>query len=129
VRELDYLIKEYEREQMEKEVYGLFPKEWHPEFKMYTENEFDNVVTIDEKTKRVSSQEISDKYNENKFNPRDGELVKAADDLAAFVEAYEAIRNGSPSKDFEGAKSSLRRRYSGVTVAGVNLGKIYADFE
>jgi len=29
------------------------------------------------------------------------------------------------SKDFEGAKSSLRRRYSGVTVAGVNLGKIY----
>lgn len=129
VRELDYLIKEYEREQMEKEVYGLFPKEWHPEFKMYTENEFDNIVTIDEKTKKVSSQEINDKYNENKFNPRDGELVKAADDLAAFVEAYEAIRNGSPSKDFEGAKSSLRRRYSGVTVAGVNLGKIYADFE
>ncbi len=129
IRELDHLIKEYEREQMEKEVYRLIPENWHPSFKLYTENEFDSVVTVDGKTKKVSSQEINDRYNGDTFNPRDGELVKAADDLAAFVEAYLAIRNGSPSSDFEDAKSSLRRRYSGVTIAGVNLGEIYADFD
>jgi putative hydrolase of HD superfamily len=129
IRELDLLIKDYEREQMEKEVYRLIPENWHPSFKLYTENEFDSVVTVDGKTKKVSSQEINDRYNEDTFNPRDGELVKAADDLAAFVEAYLAIRNGSPSGDFEDAKSSLRRRYSRVSVAGVNLGEIYADFD
>ena len=129
VKELDYLIKEYEKEQMEKEVYSLIPEDWHSEFRMYTENEFDSIVTIDGKTKKVSRQEINDKYNENKFNSRDGELVEAADDLAVFIEAHEAIRNGSPGKDFEEARSSLKERYSEVDIAGINLGEIYADFD
>ncbi|MFX0203746.1 MAG: YfbR-like 5'-deoxynucleotidase [Candidatus Hodarchaeota archaeon] len=129
VREIDYLIKEYEKEQMEKEVYSLIPENWHPEFKMHTENEFESIVTIGGQRRRVSSREINDNYNENEFNPRDGELIKTADDLAAFVEAYVAIRNGSTSKYFEEAKSSVKRRYSGVNSAGVNLGEIYADFE
>jgi putative hydrolase of HD superfamily len=129
VREIDYLIKEYEKDQMEKEVYSLLPKNWYPEFKMYTENEFESIVTIGGKVKRVSSQEINEKYNEDRFNPKDGELIKAADDLAAFVEAYVAILNGSPSKYFVEAKSSVKRRYSGRNIAGVHFGEIYADFE
>jgi putative hydrolase of HD superfamily len=129
VREIDYLIKEYEKEQMEKEVYSLLPQNWYPEFKMYTENEFESIVTVDGKMKRVRSQEINEKYNEDRFNPRDGELIKAADDLAAFVEAYVAILNGSPSKYFAEAKSSVERRYSGLNIAGVHFGEIYADFE
>ncbi len=129
VREIDYLIKEYEKNQMEKEVYSLLPENWYQEFKMYTENEFESIVTVNGKMKKVRSQEINDKYNDDKFNPRDGELIKAADDMAAFVEAYVAILNGSPSKYFAEAKSSVKRRYSGLNIAGVNFGEIYADFE
>jgi len=129
VGEIDYLIKEYEKEQMEKEIYCLIPENWHSEFKMYTENVFDSIVTINGETKKVSSQEINDKFNKNKVNPRDGELVEAADDLAAFIEAREAIRNGSLGKDFEEARLSLKKRYSEVDIAGVNLGEIYADFD
>ncbi|MCK5552246.1 MAG: HD domain-containing protein [Deltaproteobacteria bacterium] len=129
VREIDYLIKEYEKEQMEKEVYSLIPENWYPEFKMFTENEFESIVTVGGKRKNAGSQEINEKYNEDRFNPRDGELIKAADDLSAFVEAYVAILNGSPSMYFEEARSSVVRRYSGVNVAGVKLGEIYADFE
>jgi putative hydrolase of HD superfamily len=128
VREIDYLIKEYEREQMEKEVYSLIPENWSPEFKMYTENEFESIVTVGGKTRKVSSQEINNKYNEDRFNPRDGELIRAADDLAAFVEAYVAILNGSPSEYFAEAKSSVIKRYSGVTIGGVDCGEIFADF-
>ncbi len=128
VREIDYLIKEYEREQMEKEVYSLIPENWSPEFKMYTENEFESIVTVGGKTRKLSSQEINDKYNEDTFNPRDGELIRAADDLAAFVEAYVAILNGSPSEYFAEAKSSVIQRYSGVTIGGVDCGEIFADF-
>jgi putative hydrolase of HD superfamily len=128
VRGIDYLIREYEKEQMEKEVYSLIPETWYPEFKMFTENEFESIVTVGGKRKKVRSQEINKKYNEDRFNPRDGELIKAADDLSAFVEAYVAILNGSPSMYFEEARSSVVRRYSGANIAGVELGGIYADF-
>lgn len=123
------LIKEYEKEQMQKEVYGLIPKEWHPEIRMFTENEFDSIVTINGTSQKVTSQDINYKYNDDKFNPRDGKIVKAADDLAAFIEAYVAIRNGSTNQDLHGAKLSLKNKYGKMSIAGINLGEIYADFD
>lgn len=126
---LSELIKQYEKEQMKKEVYDLIPKDWHSEIRMFTENEFDSIVTIDKKTKKMSSRDISDKYNKNKFNPRDGELVKAADSLSAFIEASAAIRNGSPNQEFQEAKLSFRNSYGKANIAGINFGEIYADFE
>jgi putative hydrolase of HD superfamily len=129
VEGLSDLIKEYEKKQMEKEVYGLIPKEWHSEITMFTENEFDNVVTIHRKRKKVSSKDITDKYNDDKFNPRDGELVKASDSLAGFIEASVAIRNGCASPELQEARLSLKRLYEKASVAGINFGEIYADFD
>ena len=126
---LSELIKQYEKEQMEKEVYGLIPKDWHSEIRMFTENEFDSIITTDKKTKKMSSQDISNKHNKDKFNPRDGELVKAADSLSAFIEASAAIRNGSPNQEFHDAKLSFRNTYGRANIAGINFGEIYADFE
>ncbi|OGW23808.1 MAG: hydrolase [Nitrospirae bacterium GWC2_42_7] len=126
---LSELIKQYEKEQMEKEVYGLIPEDWHPEIRMFTVNEFDSVVTIDNKTKKTNSSDISEKYNDNKFNPRDGELAKAADSLSAFIEASAAIRNGSPNQEFQEAKLSFRNSYGKANIADINFGEIYADFE
>ena len=56
VEGLSDLIKGYEKEQMEKEVYGLIPEEWHPEIKMFTEDEFDSVVTINGKKKNSAAK-------------------------------------------------------------------------
>lgn len=129
VEGLDDLIKEYEKEMMEKEVYGLIPEEWHPEMKMFTENEFDSIVSIDGTRKKCNSNEINDTYNDDKFNPRDGELVKAVDILAGFIEASVAIRNGSASSEFQHVKLSLKKDHGKTNVAGINLGEIYADFD
>ena len=60
---------------------------------------------------------------------RDGEIVKAADELAAFIEASVAIRNGSHSPELLEAKLSIKNRYAKLKAAGINLGEIYADFE
>ena len=46
---LGELIKEYEREQMEKEVYGLLPEACHDEMRMFTENEFASVIIVNGK--------------------------------------------------------------------------------
>ncbi len=129
VEGLSDLIKEYEKEQMEKEVYGLIPEEWHPAIRMYTEDEFDSIVTRNGKRERVTSKDVNDSYNEDAYNPKDGELVKAADNLAGFIEASAAIRNGSASPELQEARLSLKKQYERSTVAGINFGEIYADFD
>ncbi|MEK6622921.1 MAG: YfbR-like 5'-deoxynucleotidase, partial [Planctomycetota bacterium] len=129
VEGLDDLIREYEKEQMEKEVYGLIPTEWHPEIRMYTEDEFYNIVTKNGNRERVTSKDINDSYNEDVYNPKDGELVKAADNLAGFIEASAAIRNGSASPELQEARLSMKKKYERSTIAGINFGEIYADFD
>jgi len=129
VEGLSDLIREYEKEQMEKEVYGLIPEEWHPEIRMYTEDEFYNIVTKNGKRERVTSKDINGAYNEDVYNPKDGELVKAADILAGFIEASAAIRNGSASPELQEARLSMKKDYERSTIAGINFGEIYADFD
>lgn len=129
VEGLGDLIKQYEKEQMEHEVYGLVPKEWHKDVRTFTEKEFDSIITFKGRRKKISSDEISQQYNSDLYNPRDGVLVKAADSLAAFIEAYVAVRNGSYSREFQEAKLEFRNTYGRATIAGINFGEIYADFD
>jgi len=126
---LSDLIKEYEKEQMEKEVLALIPPEWHPEIRMFTENEFSNIVTVDDGVIHKELEEINEAYNRDEYNPRDGRIIEATDHLAAFVEAYLAIKNGMKSEELEDAKNSLKQRYKNINIGGINFGEIYADFE
>jgi len=129
VEGLSEMIREIEKEMMEKEVYGLIPGEWRGEIRRYTENEFRNVVTLDGECREVSGDAIGDFYNEDRFEARDGELVQAVDRLAAFIEAYVALRNGSAGWELQEAKWKIKSEYERRTVAGINFGQIYADFD
>jgi len=102
---LDELIKDYERQEMEKRIYKLIPDKWHTEIRMFTENEFSNTGT------------------------RDGELVKAADDLAAYIEAYLSLKNGIKNKDLSSAKIKIKEKYRGKNILGIDFGKIYLNFD
>jgi putative hydrolase of HD superfamily len=126
---LSDLIKEYEKTQMEKEVYSLIPGEWHAEMRMFTESEFRDIVTLQGLVEDKPSDAISKEFNRDEFNPRDGELVRASDHLAAFVESYMAIKNGIASQELADAKSSLKNVYAQAIIAGIKFGEIFADFE
>ncbi|MCP4652556.1 MAG: HD domain-containing protein [Candidatus Omnitrophica bacterium] len=102
---LKALIEEYERQEMEKKIYKLLPLQWCAQMKSFTEDEFITTKT------------------------RDGQLVKAADDLSAFIEAYLAMKNGIQSEDLEGAKYSLIEQYKDKVISGVDFGRIYKSFE
>jgi putative hydrolase of HD superfamily len=119
---LDELIKLYEKEQMEREVYGSIPPKWHNEMRMFTEDEFLSIASINGKIMKVDSDKISRKYNNDAYNPRDGEIVKASDDLAALVEAYIAIGNGIKSKDLDDSRRSIKERYRDRKIAGIDFG-------
>ncbi|NTV53604.1 MAG: HD domain-containing protein [Candidatus Firestonebacteria bacterium] len=109
---LDHMIKAYEHEEMQK-VYQLLPDDprWQKELALFTEHEFEDV-------------------SENGEILRDGQLVQAADKFAAFIEAYEAIRNGSPSQELKDALLGIRQGFGeNKSRAGVDFKSLYADFE
>lgn len=128
VEGLDMLIKEYEKEEMEREVYNLIPEDWHSEMRMFTEDEFSDVVVLEGRRVTVGAGEISRQYNDDRFNPRDGLLLKGADELAAFAEAHTALENGVKSKDLLEAHQSLRERYRDRVISGVDVGSLFAAF-
>jgi putative hydrolase of HD superfamily len=111
VEGLKEVIKEYEREEMDQKIYKLIPERWHPQMKMFTENEFITIKT------------------EEGLLQRDGELIKAIDDLAAFIEVYLALKNGIKSEALESSKYSLIEKYKSKTISSINFGQIYADFD
>lgn len=111
VEGLDEIIKEYEREEMERKIYKLLPQSWVNEMRMLTENEFTEL-----KSPKGAIE-------------RDGPLVKAADDLAAFIEVYLSLKNGIKNEHLENAKYSLKDKYKSKTISGINFGEIYADFD
>ncbi len=111
VEGLKDLIDEYEREEMERKIYRLMPDKWLSELKTFTENEFTKILNPQGKI------------------VRDGELLKAMDDLSAFIEVYLALKNGIHSESLEGAKYSIIEQYRHRNISGINFGQIYADFD
>lgn len=109
---LSELIKDYEKEQMEKIVYPLVPEKIKEFLKFYTEEEFDSFVIVNGKKQYLSSNIITNKYNMDIYNPKDGEVVKAVDELSAFIEAFVAIKNGSNAIEFRNAFENLKKKYT-----------------
>jgi len=126
---LEEIIKEYERKEMREKIYNLIPEEWHSEMRIYAEDEFSSIVKINGEIIRTNSKEIQEKYNRDEYDPKDGELVKAMDDLSAFVEAFLAKRNGVSNERLDEAIVSLKREYKDKYICDISLGEIYADFD
>ncbi len=111
VEGLKDIIKDYERDEMQRRIYKILPSSWHSQLKIYTEEEFSNLE--------------SDK----KQIIRDGTLVKACDELAAFVEVYLSLQNGVSNQDLRKAKEEIFKRYKSKVICGVNFKDIYKAFE
>jgi Predicted hydrolases of HD superfamily len=104
VKGLDDLIKDYEKSEMDKRIYNLLPEKWHNEMRLYTEDEFGDTPV------------------------RDGRLVKAADDLAAFIEAYLSLKNGIKNENLENAMTNVAAKYKDFKLPGIDFKKIYDGF-
>ncbi|MGB9936348.1 MAG: HD domain-containing protein [Methanobacterium sp.] len=126
---LDELIKDYENERMNEEIMPLLPKTWHGEMKYFLENEFENKI-INEKIMKtgIKYKDLNKLYNENKCSPLDGELIKACDKLAAFVEANLSIEYGIKSKFLIEGRENIYELYKGKNISGTDFGKIFDYF-
>jgi len=122
------LIKQYEKEEMQK-VYDLLDPEWHDDIRLFTENEFSSIVHIDGDVVQKSSEDISREFNHDKYRPRDGALVKAADEICAFVEAYTSTRNGISAPELGNAMEHIRDSYRGRKIAGISFDELLGEFQ
>ncbi|GAB7023235.1 HD domain-containing protein [Salidesulfovibrio brasiliensis] len=92
-------------------------------------SEFDATIVRDGEVQAVTSEELAE-LDQDTLDPKDGELLKMCDRLAAFIEAHTALKNGISSDQLHQALYRIRNGYKGMsTVAGVQINALLADFD
>lgn len=124
--ELDNIIKQCEKRKMKEELLPLLPKPWRDEMRYFTEKEFKNKIIVDGEVKAL--EEIDEAYDKNEFSPLDGNLIKACDKFAAFLEASLSIKHGIVSEELVEGKKNIYERYKNEKINGLDFGKIFEGF-
>lgn len=126
---LSELLKEYETLQFEERLLPLLPETWHDEMRYYVDDEFANKIRIDEAiVKGKSTEEICKHYNEDKFDAIDGEIIKACDELAAYIEATLSLKHGIKSHHLEDAIKVLKEKYKGKRLASIDFEQVFSSW-
>jgi putative hydrolase of HD superfamily len=128
VEGLEEIIKEIEDEQLDEKLFPLLPKSWHSQMRYLMQDEFKSRIIFEGAARFVSSEEISYKYNENVYMPVDGELIRACDHLAAYLEAYLSISHGVTSKGLKDGYNSLFESYKNKCISGIDFSKFFGYF-
>ncbi|MCF8104609.1 MAG: HD domain-containing protein [Desulfohalobiaceae bacterium] len=138
VRKIGDLIKEYEAQEVERRVFGLLEEGGYERLSerlkyflgMELGSEFAVSIIGDNIPREVTRSELFNEYNQDRFDPKDGELLKACDSLAAFIEAYTAMRNGIKTEQLQQAVFRIRQDFTQVDLGnGLHIGSLLADFD
>ncbi len=138
VQHLADLIKEYEDKELQRRVLTPLASAGHEtlssELAYYLGlalgDEFKNTVRENGDVREVSHAELYSSCNCDGCDPKDGETLKVCDSLAAFIEAYTAVRNGISSGQLQQALWRLREAYQQVSLGpDIHVGALLADFD
>lgn len=132
------LIREYEEQEMERRIMDPLKKNGYGKIAdrlgyflgVDTGSEFHAAALVGGFAKKISTDELDARYNDDSYDPKDGELLKLCDHLAAFMEAYNAMQNGITSPHLHQAYWRISQSYmENPMVAGIHVGPLLADFE
>lgn len=128
VEGLDELIKDIEDRQVEEKLLPLLPDFWHQEIRYFMTDEFKSKIQLAGQTCFVTSDKINVAYNGDEFSPLDGEVLKACDQFAAYVEAYLSLTHGIRSPSLLDGHRELCSLYRDKKIAGIDFGAWFTDF-
>ena len=77
----------------------------------------------------VTSDIINEKYNDDKFNPIDGQIIRGCDHLSAYIEAYMSLSYGIKSEQITSGYEHLSQRYKNKIIGGIDFGKVFEYFK
>ncbi|SDK31277.1 putative hydrolases of HD superfamily [Maridesulfovibrio ferrireducens] len=132
------LIKEYEDQELESKImkplinngYESIASRLGYFLGSETGSEFQSAAIIGGFAKKVTTEELDSRYNDDCYDPRDGELLKLCDHLSAFMEAYNSLQNGITSASLQQAYWRISQNYmENPVVAGIHVGPLLADFD
>ncbi len=121
------LIKDIEKKLIQEEILPLLPRQWHPEILYFVEDEFSSKITIDGIVQKVSSESISLDYDTDIDNPLDGQLVRVADQLAAYIEAALSVNYGLQAPVLAEGKQNIYSQWSNSTICNIDY-RPYFDY-
>ncbi len=119
------ILKEYEREQVERIILPLLPDFLREEFAYilgFADQELDEFTDRIREKGRAKRVERMDR--EECRDPVDGTLIRACDYTGAYVEARLSIHHGVTSRHLEKGCESIRRAVEGMGWLGVSFGDI-----
>lgn len=137
VENLDDFIKEYEADELERRVLGPLRNEGYEKLSwrlgyflgLETGSEFDESIVVDGVVKKLNFDQLQTHYNEDQFDPKDGVMLKACDTMAAYIEAYTAVRNGISVDELHQALWRLRQQHKKLVIGTIHIGALFADFD
>lgn len=129
--EFEQVLKNIEIELAEKEIYPLLEEDWIDEVKYFTLDEFKNKVVVEGQILKdnITVDIVNRNYNEDIFNPYDGELIRTADQLSAFLEAWNSINAGIKTEELSQAARNIKDRYRDKTIGKVPIKNLYSSFK
>lgn len=134
---LQQLIKEYENEELKRRVLkplendGFFAfgekVSWY--LGLPISSEFQDSYRDKNKIIKVKNFDELQNFNFDKYDPRDGQLLKTCDLLAAFLEAYNSIINGAAAPALVEGKARLKNELSNFAPKCLKIDALLADFD
>ncbi len=128
VKGMPEAIKEIEEQWADREIYPLVEEQWRQELKYFTIDEFKSKIIENDTIILTNSDTINEKYNYTEFSPYDGEIVKAIDELAAFLECWHSNKLGMKSEELIYSMFEIQRKYRDKSIAGIPFKELYVDF-
>lgn len=123
---LPAIVKDIEDKIVAKELVPLMEPFYRDEILYFASDEFSNRAVFDGCVLPVSFEELNSSFNEDKFNPVDGRLVRVADHYSALLEAELSMRHGITSHQLEDGKLNLLKAYENEeTVNGIDVKRLF----
>ncbi|MDL2315769.1 HD domain-containing protein [Desulfovibrio sp. OttesenSCG-928-A18] len=134
---LGQLIREYEISELDRRVFtplnaeGLYciTERLRYYLGLDTGSEFDDAVMRENKAGKVDFMELNENCNMDSLDPKDGEALKICDILAAYIEAYTAMRNGITSDHIQQAFWRMREQNAKKMLGAFHIGALFSDFD
>lgn len=121
--DLPNIVKKIENEIVSKELVPLMEDFFVNQVIYYTSDEFSNRIQDEAgKIQIVSYDELNEKYNDEKFQPIDGKLVRICDHMSALMEANISIKHGITSEHLEvGLEATVNHYKENQIINGINV--------
>lgn len=138
VASLPGILKEYEEAELERRIFrplrdegfGALVERISYYLGLSVGSEFQECRRDGERVVKVEGFEaLQQSCNADALDPKDGQMIKVCDLLAAFLEAHSSIRNGVSSPHLQEAQARLKARLCESPLECLKLGALLADFD